>query len=144
VNRATRLVLGILLAACVLCVDAGQVQGQPPGAPGMLPRTQPAFSPYLNLLRQGNSPALNYFGLVRPELNFRSSINNLQQQANIDQQAIGDLQMSNLPTTGHSVMFLNTRGYFQSQSGGPGNNRGMQSMPAPPQGAAGTALPVRR
>ena len=70
-----------------------------------------------------------------PELNFRSSINNLQQQASYDQQAIGDLQMSNLPTTGHPVMFLNTRGYFQSPIGGSRGSAGVQGMSAP--GGAG-------
>jgi hypothetical protein len=87
------------------------------------------------MLRRGNSPALNYFGLVRPELNFMNSLNSLQQQVGNDQQAIGDLQADNLPTTGHSAMFLNTRGYFQSMNGATAGNRVPQGMTVPNLGA---------
>src|SRR5262245_56181717 len=42
----------------------------------MAPRSalsnRPTFSPYLNLLRQGD-PVLNYYGLVRPEQEFRAA-----------------------------------------------------------------------
>jgi hypothetical protein len=41
---------------------------------------RPVVSPYLNLFRRGNSPGFNYFTLVRPELELRQSIGQLQQQ----------------------------------------------------------------
>ena len=44
---------------------------------------QAAFSPYLNLLRGGNSTLLNYYGLVRPEQEFRQA--NQQFQSSLGQ-----------------------------------------------------------
>jgi hypothetical protein len=83
-----------------------QVGGQP----------RPTFSPYLNLNRGGTSPAINYYGIVRPQFQARSEFQSLEQQAANNRQAITDLGTppSGLPTTGHSVAFLNTMGYFQN------------------------------
>ena len=41
------------------------------------PLNRPTFSPYLNLLRNDNY-ALNYYGLVRPELDIRANENRLE------------------------------------------------------------------
>ena len=72
----------LLLSAVALVglspLAAGQASAQAPGA-------APGVSPYLNLLRQGNSQALNYYGLVRPQVEFRSGIQQLQQQGNTQQ-----------------------------------------------------------
>ena len=67
-----------------LCLD-GAVIAQPAFRPGpsgaaVAPVNNPAVSPYLNLLRPGTNPAINYFGLVKPIVDYNSSINNLQQQ----------------------------------------------------------------
>jgi len=63
----------LALAGALLTAPA---QAQVPYRPGgYLP---PAYSPYLNLLRQGN-PAINYYGLVRPQIDFRNQIQGLQQ-----------------------------------------------------------------
>jgi hypothetical protein len=71
--------------------------------------SRPSFSPYLNLLRGGNSTLANYYGLVRPELDFRRA--NSQLQFGIGQLR-GDLddsrnqfRASNLPVSGHRVFF---------------------------------------
>jgi hypothetical protein len=75
--------------------------GSPNGVGGRSP-----FSPYLNLLRRGNSTAFNYYGLVRPELEFRGADNQFRQQfSQVDrrfdrisqQRAMG----SNLRASGH-------------------------------------------
>jgi hypothetical protein len=68
----------------------------------------------LNLTRPGGTPALNYYGLVRPELQFRQSIQGLQGAVSANQQMIGDLQPggTGLPVTGHATQFLNYGGYF--------------------------------
>ncbi len=90
---------------------------QPPYIPPG-PYTPPAYSPYLNLLRglggaRRGSPAMNYYGLVRPELDFRSNIQNLQQQVTtIGMQTTAEQAASGLPTTGHAVQFMNTARYF--------------------------------
>ena len=116
-KRRTWMMFAAVGAITVMSVADGNAQ-MPNGAPGPLPQTQPIYSPYLNLLRQGNSPAFNYFGLVRPELNFSSSVYGLQQQAVNTQQTVGQIQ-SGL-TTGHQTMFLNYGGYYQSNRGGTG------------------------
>lgn len=108
---------------------AGEVRAQIPiGGPGNPQPYRPAFSPYLNLLRGGTSTAVNYYGIVRPQLNFGNSINNLQQQTANEQQEITGLQFGNLPTTGHPVQFLNLKGYFQTMQGGAGVTGGTGSQ----------------
>lgn len=51
--------------------------GRPPG-PGS-PGFQPAVSPYLNLAR-GGVPAVNYYGLVRPQVEGTQALINIEQQ----------------------------------------------------------------
>ena len=107
-----RLVITLGLA----CFLANSVYAQPQlGAP---PR--PAFSPYLNLVRPGASPALNYYGLVRPEIQARQSIQNLQGAVSTNQRALGSLEadLNSLPGTGHQTMFLNHQSYFMTNGAG--------------------------
>src|SRR5687768_777920 len=104
----------VALAVILALADAASAQPQL-GAP---PR--PAFSPYLNLVRPGGSPALNYYGLVRPEIQARQAINNLQGAAAANQQAIGALQAGSpdLPVTGHQAQFMTHGIYFQTGGAG--------------------------
>ena len=96
---------------------------------GIVPATsRPAVSPYLNLLRPGNSPGVNYYGLVRPQLEFQNGLRNLQQQVQTNETAIAGLNKAILPTTGHTSTFLNTGGYY---SGGAGTNGGGSAPRAP-------------
>src|SRR5262245_33239269 len=93
---------------------AQQVAIAQPPAP---PITQPTVSPYLNLSRRNNnSPAFNYFGVVRPQLEFRSAIHTLQQQSanNAFNAAQATDTQTGFPTTGHVAVFLNTGGYFMN------------------------------
>jgi hypothetical protein len=109
--------LGISLAA-------GIMVGGRAAAQSVLPYQTPPVSPYLSLFRQGTPPAVSYFNIVRPQIDFNSSINNLQQQVGFNRQAIGDLQQggmrtnSPLPPTGFVPSFQNYRGYFLTYSGG--------------------------
>ena len=109
----SRLPLWVACAVPVLVAAAGPVRAQPP-VPGGPAATRPAFSPYLNLARPGTAPALNYYGLVRPELQFRQSIQNLQGAVAANQQAIGGVQAeaTGVSPTGHPTQFLNYGGYF--------------------------------
>jgi hypothetical protein len=115
----------------------------------------------MNLLR-GGSPALNYFGLVRPQQQFQQQFGNLQQQLS---QTNNNLQSLNnnmlygvdptLPLTGHAATFNNTGRYFNnnpangggfggSYGGGMGNRggTGMGSLPrAPGMGGGGASRP---
>jgi hypothetical protein len=90
--------------------------------PQLGPSPRPAFSPYLNLLRGNQSPALNYYGLVRPQIQARESILGLQNQVGANQEAIGGVQagLTDLTATGHQTMFLNHGSYFLTQGGGVG------------------------
>lgn len=115
-----------LVATGLLFAFAGTAFAQPQlGAP---PR--PAFSPYLNLARQGGSPALNYYGLVRPEVQARQSIQNLQGAVAANQQALGDVQNGVLEVseTGHQTMFLNQGSYFLNGGRGTTGGGGQGSL----------------
>lgn len=75
-------VIPSLVLAFVL-IHGSPVPAQPPGFgggyrnPGTVGR--PTFSPYLNLLRNGNT-TLNYYGLVRPENRLRQEQLRLESQ----------------------------------------------------------------
>jgi hypothetical protein len=79
---------------------------------------RPVLSPYLNLLQNGQPPGVNLYGIVRPEIEFRSSIQRLQQQVQTNQQAIDVQNTTVLPTTGHFAGFMTQGAYFQSFTGG--------------------------
>lgn len=135
-----------------LSVGGGTASAQPPGPPpvpgGGTYSRPPAFSPYLNLLRAGGSPALNYYGLVRPEMQFRDSIQNLSNSVSQNQQAIGNIMATGnaLPATGHPTQFMNLGGYFMNNSGmgGAASPGGMQSTGSRAGGAVGSPPPRRR
>jgi hypothetical protein len=126
----------LLLPCVVVCpalATCGTVAAQVPYTPPMTsPFYHPPVSPYINLLRAGSSPAVNLYGVVRPQLQFYSAANAFQEQINTNQVGIAGLQqgMNAAVTTGHGVAFLNTGGYFLSlgrpgQSGLPRGSTGI-------------------
>ena len=100
----------------LLAFSAGRLGAQNPvgRSPGVLP---PAYSPYLNLLRNNNPAYVNYYGLVRPEVDFRSSINGLQQGVAANAAGVSGLDASGLLLTGHPTSFMNTSHYFFNRGG---------------------------
>ena len=85
------------------------------------PFGQPAFSPYLNLNRPGN-PAVNLYGLVRPQQDVNRQLQGLQlqQQGVMAQLGVGgedEVATASYAITGHSTVFFNTSHYF-GQAGG--------------------------
>jgi hypothetical protein len=120
----TLLTLLVLLTSADSCF--GQVFGQPFGQPSQ----RPAVSPFVNLNRPGTNPAINYYGLVRPKLDFYSSINQLQQGVYANQQAIatgvGGQQGPFLPITGVAANFQTQNRFFMTRGGrgGPGQGYG--------------------
>jgi hypothetical protein len=123
-------VLGLALLAAL--VSGAAAPAQQPGAP------RPAYSPYLNLLRPGGNAATNYYGLVRPQIDFRNQADALQQQINTNRAAIGVAAQvdpaTGLPVTGHQTRFMNYGSYFP----GAGGNHNAAPRPAvaaatPPQ-----------
>jgi hypothetical protein len=138
--------IAVLLAVVSLglCTTTLQAQGQyyPGGGQG----TRPAYSPYLNLLRGGGTTIQNYEGLVRPEVNFRNSLQQLDAQ-----QALAGAQQNalenalTLPATGHASRFLSHSRYFLNSAGGQGFGGQLGAPAGPAPGAAGAqAAPPSR
>jgi hypothetical protein len=135
--------LPLLFAAGMLLAPGMAARAQGPYVrPAVSPNPTPPVSPYLNLLRSGSSPAINYFGLVRPEIDFRNSLQQIQQQISGLPGAAG--YDPNAPlSTGHPTQFMNYSHYF-------GNNpaRGMSTgrtglPPVAPSYATGGATQTR-
>jgi len=98
-----------------------------------VPGTRPTFSPYINLSRRDVNPAINYYGLVRPQLRYNESIQQLQQatQSLQQQQDVTGAIASERPPTGHATGFLNHNRYFLNRGGAtPSSGRG--AAPAAP------------
>jgi hypothetical protein len=76
------------------------------------PYSRPAYSPFLNLLRPGD-PAINYYGLVRPQQQFRAGLFQSQVQNASLQQSVSSLeQTQGVLITGNRGTFLNYSRYF--------------------------------
>lgn len=137
-----RLLIVLGLFGLVLVYAPAPAWAQPYNQPGNLnPYARPVTSPYLNLLnRQGNIPAVNYYGIVRPEIAFRNSIQQLRQQdAQIQQNVNGLEEAATLPVTGHTSGFMNYRSFFMTM-GRPGAGAtapitAAPTRPAQPMGA---------
>ena len=100
----------LLLSFCVALPASAQVGGM--NGPG----NTPTFSPYINLLREGGGVGQNYFGLVRPQVDFAQQNQMLGQginaiQANQMQPGrMGGFGYTQLGATGHPVMFGSING----------------------------------
>src|SRR6267378_4122062 len=104
-----------------VCGQAVHAQGYFPGS-GYGPANRPTYSPYLNLLRSGSPFGVlgNYQGLVKPQLDFRNSIQQLEQQQTFtnNQQTSLETALTTLPPTGHSSGFLSHNKFFMTRGGG--------------------------
>lgn len=118
------------LPALALALFAAAPLLAQPVPPGGVPQ-RPTFSPYLNLLNRGAGPAVNYFGMVRPQQQFQQQAGLLQQQLNTANTEFQSLQLQNqqlatglinvfLPQTGNVAVFNNTGNYFNRIGGGAG------------------------
>jgi hypothetical protein len=123
-------------AVLVLLVAAGWSAAQPPGPP-----PNPTVSPYLNLLRNGASPAVNYFGLVRPEQRTRQALQGLQTTQSSTMRTLNDLMTGDTPGTGVPAQFLNHGGFFLTQRSGGFGGGGMTPGLRSGQGQAGGSPP---
>jgi hypothetical protein len=119
-----QLIASALTVVCLVTAAQAQFLPQRPasqfgtplsGGIGSSP-TPSGFSPYLNLLRGGNSAAVNYYGFVRPQMNMQAQIQAIQAQ---QQQGTPAVTEPDDPTTpglvyGTRVRFLSTGNYFLS------------------------------
>jgi hypothetical protein len=131
-NRTT-LALAALLVALAARPAHAQVLGS--YAPFTNPYARPPLSPYLNLNR-GGIPAVNYYGLVRPQLQTERFIQ--QQEILAGQTAIAGSETV-LYATGHPTRFLNYSQYFLSMGGGGVVGGGFQTVTGGATATAGTA-----
>jgi hypothetical protein len=87
---------------------------------------RPAVSPYINLLRGNNNinnAALGYYGIVRPEQQFRQQASQFQQQLSMTNQNLNSLASGEgEPTliTGKGATFMNYSHYFNNINGAGG------------------------
>jgi hypothetical protein len=95
-------------------------------AQALRPFGTPPVSPYINLVRPGINPAVNYYGSVRPQLQYNTAINSLEQQVQASRVAITAAESQGVPTTGHPIAFLNYRRYFLN-TGATGNFQNVQA-----------------
>ena len=127
----------LMWATLFVGLFATGASAQPPVGPRPLTGANtPPVSPYLNLLRPGTSPAINYYGLVRPQADFRNAVQALQAQFGYAQQAAG-AQAGDPLATGHPVYFLNYSAYFLNTTG-PATAGGVVNPIRPPMGGAFT------
>jgi hypothetical protein len=152
------LAFGLTLFGLGFCF-ASPCQAQPiignggPPVVGSGGNFQQPVSPYLNLLNRNGSPVINYYGIVRPQLQAQANFQSLQNQINpayANQSTMGYDQPS---VTGHAFGFQNYRLYFQNQftagGFGVGMNQGASGIrtgqgpggPTQGQGAAGARPP---
>ena len=132
-NRCT-LFVAALLVALAARPAAAQVLGQ--YTPPSNPYARPPLSPYLNLNR-GGIPAVNYYGLVRPQLQTERFI---QQQEILAAQPLAPVPDAAAVAyaTGHPTRFLSYSQYFLSTGGG-GAAFGPQTIVGPTTATVGTA-----
>ena len=123
--RFTASAMAILLAGAAANAQFLPRPGGGPGTAGSplsggIGTAPPAagFSPYLNLTR-GGSAAINYYGIVRPQINFQSQLQTVQAQ---QQAGSASFEPDNplMPglVVGTRVRFLNTQPYFLNLQGG--------------------------
>ena len=134
-----RLLCASLLSLGVCCLTSGAALAQFGSYSRPQVNPNPTISPYLNMLNGGN-PAANYYGIIRPQIQSRQSIQNLQQQFQTFEnssysmlgtsgyglygQGQGQGQGVNQITTGHPVMFGNYSFYFPMMGTGNGVGAG--------------------
>ena len=101
--------LTVAIAISAFCCWSANVMAQFGGPQQMGP---PAISPYVNMLRSDASPALNYYGLVRPQQQFAQQnqqlgqgLQSLQMQSMSMPMNSANYGYSQLGATGHPVIF---------------------------------------
>jgi hypothetical protein len=122
----------LIAAVAAIALGTGTARAQVPYSQPQLgnPYQRPTISPYLNMLRPGVNPALNYYGLVRPQVQTTRTLQTFQQELQTVAGALAPttelgMQPNNLPTTGHRTTFYNYGTYFPGAAGGsPGGSLG--------------------
>jgi hypothetical protein len=117
------------------------------GVPPTTPYQGPVLSPYLNLFRRDTLPAINYYGIVRPQFDVNASLQQLQEQSLQNRQELTAEAERVAPTTGHPVQFQNQGPYFltlnrPTVAGGKGAVTTFRPRPQLPPTGAPTGYPT--
>ena len=117
-------------AVALVCLGSDPVRGQAP---------PPGYSPYLNLARPG-SPGVNYYGLVRPQVEVRNDLQQLRQNTTTLQTGLTQLTTGDL-VTGHAAGFMYFGGFYPSLGRGnlPARSLPSAAPPARPQPTSAAA-----
>ena len=103
-------------------IEAGNLYAQqPPARPIGRPPAGPVVSPYLNLVRRSGSPAINYYGIVRPQQQFYREVQRLEADLSTQRSEVRALEEeSGLPVTGHAAHFMNYSHFYSFREGAGG------------------------
>lgn len=104
-----RLTWTAILAAGVFVVPAS-AQG-PYVRPQVNPYYRPPVSPYLNLAI-GGSPGINYYGIVRPQLQTNAALQQLQQAQMQEAAELTQAYTQGVPITGVRAQYMNFSHYY--------------------------------
>ena len=108
----------IMTMAALATLAAGPAFAQYTPGQYTSPYARPPVSPYINLLRPGTNPAINYYGLVRPQVNMYNSLRNLQQQQAASVPNPNEMQQGPQEiVTGHHASFMTDSRYFLNDAG---------------------------
>jgi hypothetical protein len=102
----------LIFAAIAALGLLGSLAVRPAEAQAWRPFGGPTVSPYINLLRRDINPAVNYYGSVRPQLQYNTAINSLEQQVTANRIAVTAAENAAVPQTGHPITFLNYQRFF--------------------------------
>jgi hypothetical protein len=97
---------------------------------------RPTVSPYLNMLRGGNA-AINYYGVIRPQMQTAQMLQQLQQQQLVLPAARVNVPLTDedlnlgVPTTGHPVQFMNYGQFFPQGGSRTGTGAAMRGTATP-------------
>jgi hypothetical protein len=136
------------LTALLLTLAATPAWAQVPryGVQTYQPYSHPVMSPYLNMARGGNA-AINYFGLVVPQIQAQQAIQGLRQDVNyntaLEMQQLAAPGVVTSLTTGTPARFGSHWGYFQTINGRFGAGAGGYGIAAGGQQAVATLTPYQ-
>ena len=121
-----------VMTVWAICASASHAQVAPPGGGAFGQLSRPAVSPYLNILR-GGDPAINYYGLVRPQVAFGKAFQSLGNDVTALESAPNALSQ-----TGNRSSFMTHSRYFMNNGAGggrPASQPAQQQRPPSSRGA---------
>lgn len=102
------------LLGLIMFLDGQPACAQGYARPQLNPYVRPTVSPYVNLAR-GGSPGINYYGVVRPQLQTTASLLQMQQTQALEASDINALATAGVPITGVSTQFMNFSHFYGRQ-----------------------------